>query len=632
MWIAVHLLPFVTAVLGRLHCLQQVATDPEDFSRTTFDYVVIGAGTAGIALATRLAERTTMSVGVIEAGELHFNDSLLDIPGNLGQVADNPNYDWGLSTEPQTGANGRSVHMARGKLVGGSSALNFMAWNRASKAEYDSWNAFAPNKGWSWENLLPYFIRSESIASGQINVLPSLPPEEATAGNNAEEVGSDGPIKVSYNDLYLDPVPVYVEALNSLDIRTNADPNNGTIRGVFNSRSNIDRQTGTRSYAASGYFCSTPPHGNLRVLVNAKATKIMMENSGSQGNARATGVQFQVGAELYVVNASKEIILSAGVYQSPQLLELSGIGQKHLLSSLGIENVIDLPGVGENLQDHLAVSMQYEVKPGVSTFDALANNATFAQEQLHLYDSKHTGLFAASNSVLTFLSLQDLALGTQGTASLVSAFDRSVALLKPSAIQRMQYDLQRQWLQDDEVPAIELILFSNSLGAPAANHSSIAILGAGMHLLGRGSVHINTTDFGSPPVIDPKWLNNEFDLQLLLAGFRLLSKVGDTAPLANIIKSASFPIGAMNESAVISHLRETVGSSQHPMGTLAMGPRDKGVVDGNLKIYGTSNLRVCDASVFPIAVGAHLQATVYALAEKMAADIICSSGRTPCHC
>ncbi len=129
----------------------------------------------------------------------------------------------------------------RGKLVGGSSALNFMAWNRASKAEYDSWNAFAPNKGWSWENLLPYFIRSESIASGQINVLPSLPPEEATAGNNAEEVGSDGPIKVmmlvvlllfslkflkkvSYNDLYLDPVPVYVEALNSLDIRTNADP------------------------------------------------------------------------------------------------------------------------------------------------------------------------------------------------------------------------------------------------------------------------------------------------------------------------------------------------------------------------------------------------------------------------
>ncbi|KAK0460559.1 alcohol oxidase [Desarmillaria tabescens] len=515
----------------------------------------------------------------------------------------------------------------RGKVLGGCSSIAFLSWNCASKFEYDAWDAFASNKGWNWEGLLPYFCKSTAIKADQVNTFPGISTTDTSAGNNPEYLGLDGPVQLSYNQVDPDTVPIYVKTLNEMGIKTNPTPENGELTGMINSHMNIDSLTGTRSYAATTYFRRSELRSNFHVLTKAQATKILFNPTRKSAGIEATGVEFQVDSQTFTARVRKEVILTAGVYQSPQLLELSGIGNRGLLEKLGISTIIELPEVGKNLQDHFVGSAQYELKPGILTFDELRNNPVFTAEQAEIYAKTHGGMLASFNTALSFLPFSHF-LDDEKAKSLVEAFDQVLSSRsETTALQAKQYAVQREWLAKGVVPQMELILFSNGFVNPEPGKSYITVLGAGLHHISRGSVHIKSKDPLLPPVIDPKVFDNEFDVKLLLEGLKLVQQVASMKPLADIIESTMIPPPALQTDVeLIGYLKSCVGSAQHPMGTASMGPQELGgVVDGDLKVYGTTNLRVCDASIIPLGLGAHLQATIYAIAEKLA-DMIKATG------
>ncbi|PBK86342.1 alcohol oxidase, partial [Armillaria gallica] len=588
---------------------------PQEFVALTFDYLIVGAGTAGLTLASRLAEDRNVQVGVIEAGTYHGSDPLIDIPANIGSAGGNAQYDWRFSTVPQEGAGGRVIPPTQGKLLGGSSAMNFLAYTRASKIEYDAWTFFSSGQNnWSWDGLLPYFRKSISIYPNQTNDFLGIPGGEEP---NDHDEGFDGPIHVSHNTLFSDTEPLYAEAMISIGILMNEDPDNGYNTGIMNDRASVNRAEGKRSYAAS-YYLRSVCQSNFHVLTNAEATKVIFESEHITGLQRATGVEFWSNStsQTFVAAARREVILSAGAFQTPHLLELSGIGNATLLEDLGISSLIDLPNVGENLQDHPAMGVQYEMNEGVLTFDALSNNATFALEQSELYNKTGTGLLAATNAALAFIPFSE-----EDSEDILTTFDEARnSFPDRTALQQKQYDFQRTWLAVGRVPQLEMLLFHTAFLERVENRNCITVLAAGLHHISRGSVHINTSSPLSPPVIDPRYLDNNFDVEVMLRGLKFVLKIGTIPPLADDIANLVVPPTVLQtDEELIQYVRNSLGVSNClVLRTAAMAPRALGgVVDGALKVYGTSNLRICDASAIPIAIGTHLQATVYAMGEKV---------------
>ncbi|KAG8802600.1 hypothetical protein FRC18_007510, partial [Serendipita sp. 400] len=372
---------------------RDTASNPSSFSSQTFDYIVVGGGTAGLTLASKLAE--SARVGIIEAGEYFPDDPLIDVPKNFGQNNGNPKYDWRFNTTPQAMLNGRVVPHPRGKVVGGSTALNYLVFNRGSKTEYDSWSEIG-NDGWSWDQLTPSFKAVSNYTSITDNT--TFPNADTPANANSQQqnyLGTDGPIHASYNSYATDLQQPYVLAMNAMGISTNSAPQSGNATGIYNSPTAVDRATGKRSYAAS-FYTKNMNNTNFVLLTRAQATKIEFSPDKKDGNVVATGVTFSVDGSSYTVKANKEIILSAGVFQSPQLLELSGIGNSTILQQLGINPLVDLPGVGENMQDHAMSTQMWQVNPGVLTWDQLRINRTFALAASQQYNTTHDGVLAST--------------------------------------------------------------------------------------------------------------------------------------------------------------------------------------------------------------------------------------------
>ncbi|PBK63881.1 alcohol oxidase [Armillaria solidipes] len=604
-----------TFVDGKSCSTKDIDIGPQEFVALKFDYLIVGAGTAGLTLASRLAEDRNVQVGVIEAGVFHENDPLIDVPGNIGAAGGNPDYDWRFTTVPQEGAGGRVIPLTQGKLLGGSSAMNFLAWTRATKIEYDAWTFFSSGQNdWSWDGLLPYFKKSTSVNPNETNDFLGIPGGEQP---NGHDEGFDGPIHVSHNVIFSDVEPLYAEAMISIGIPMNKDPDNGNNTGLMNDRASVNRAEGKRSYAAS-YYLRSAGQSNFHVLTNAEATKVIFQSEHKTGLQRATGVQFWSNStsQTFVATARREVILSAGAFQTPHLLELSGIGNATLLEGLGISSLIDLPNVGENLQDHPAMGVQYEMNEGVFTFDALLNNATLALEQNELYNKTGTGLLAATNAALTFIPF---------TEDILTTFDIAChSFPNRTPLQQKQYDFQRTWLAAGRVPQLEILLFHSAFLERVEYRNCITVLAAGLvgahHHISRGSVHINTSSPLSPPVIDPRYLDNDFDVEVMLRGLKFVLGIGTIPPLAdNIANIVVPPTVLQTDEELIQYVRNSLGVSDClVLRTAAMAPRHLGgVVDGALKVYGTSNLRVCDASAIPIAIGTHLQATIYAMGEKV---------------
>ncbi|KAF8874413.1 alcohol oxidase [Infundibulicybe gibba] len=578
-----------------------------------FDYVIIGGGLAGLVLAARLTEGANVTVGVIEAGGdvSHLQD--VQVPGFFQRGLTNPNIDWTFMSTPQPAVNNRQIYLPRGKGIGGSSVLNFMTLGRASAKEYDTFETLGSN-GWNWRGLIEYFKKSETVTiSPEIAKQYGLEVDPTTAGTS-------GPLQRTLPSWISELQAPFFKAMNSLGVPANSDISNGNVSGVGVGTNAIDPVSCTRSSSASAYYEPNKGRANLHMISHARATQIVFERNESN-IVVAKAVKYSKNGVIYTVNVRREVILCAGSFQTPQVLELSGLGDPKILETHGIPVLVDLPGVGRNLQEHIASSFTAEMNPEYDSLDALRNPERAAAEW-KLYETEKKGILSAVASV-AFGFIPTSAFVTPSTMS-ISKHPSNVDL-SPAETKTIQ--MQREWLTDDDIPYLEVAQVPGFYPAagkePADGKKYFSIFLAVMHPFSRGTVHIGSNDPLANPTIDPQLLSHPLDLELLVDAIKYARKIVSTDVLRPIVRDEVAPgPDIQSDEKIREYVKENLATVFHPVGTASMLPReDGGVVDADLRVYGTANLRVVDASVIPIQLTCHTQATVYALAEK-AADII----------
>ena len=384
-----------------------VQIPPVNFAATAFDYIIAGGGTAGLTLAARLSENSQVTVGVIEAGIDRTDDPRVLTPGLVVSIWDDPNYDWAFQTVPQTHGSDRVVGHPRGKQLGGSSAINFNYWTHASQRDIDDWGALG-NPGWSWDELFPYFLKSENFTAPPLSFSEKID----TAFIEPALHGTKGPIHNSFPLFYDNFYAAWEPTYKNLGLGPTGDPKGGLALGAYTTLLTFAPENFSRSYAGNAYYKPNAKRSNLKVLTDALVTKVNFTSDKTMPSV-AMGVTFTANGTRYTTSVKKEVIISAGSFQSPQLLELSGIGDSKLLKSKGIEVHYDNPNVGENLQDHILIPLGFKAAPGEGTFESLRNETLLA-EVLALYTQNHTGPLASgtSNAYLSFPQIQE-ALGNR---------------------------------------------------------------------------------------------------------------------------------------------------------------------------------------------------------------------------
>ncbi|KIJ36601.1 GMC oxidoreductase [Sphaerobolus stellatus SS14] len=607
--------------------------DTAEFLSYQFDYLIIGGGTAGLTLAARLSEDENVVVGVIEAGGHVVGVPEIDIPGMMGRTITNPKYDWTFFSVPQPNANGRVVLQPRGKGLGGSSLINFLGLLRPTKDEFDALEELG-NPGWNWKSMLHYLKKSESISP-----IP-LSEEDAKKFAVAPVVsahGTNGPIVKSLPTVYSGIQSCLFDAAEALGIPRNPETSNGNPVGAMTSFISVDPETATRSHAGSGYFEPNASRKNLVVLTDAQVLKIIL-TPGENGLQSANDVVFTVdGSVTTLKNIKGEVILSTGTFQTPQLLELSGIGNRKILEKHGIEALIDLPGVGENLQDHACVPTIVEIDEEYETMEVLLD-PTGIHKHEELYKQKQ-GFFSTVPAP-GFIFLPVTAIGSneevkswqsQAQTHISKGMESVLGELKQGL--EKQYEIQRRWFGDSNHAQAEVLYYMGHQPIPqprpVAGKRYASLIAALMHPLSRGSVHIKSSDPLSPPAIDPNYFGNQTDLDLLFHILEFTLKLYSTLPLANKVKSQILPTPdilrsdpEMREASLKEFIKDNVGPVFHPVGTASMLPRsDGGVVDHQLKVYGTANLRV--------ELSCHTQSVAYAVGEKVREGLTLSEIRLP---
>ncbi|KAF8326563.1 alcohol oxidase [Cantharellus anzutake] len=598
---------------------EPVFATPEAFSHAEYDYLVVGGGTAGLVVASRLSEDPTVTVGVIEAGGYFPDEPLINVPGMPARVSyELIERSWLFLTVPQENVLGRPIFHPRGKLLGGTSALNFMA--TVSVEEYDAFETIG-NEGWNWESFLKYMKKSETVA-------PSDPEFGDKYNAKLEEGvhGDSGPLKLSHSTWTSGLTEPLFKSLEALGIKPNPDSSNGDNTGSYSILGSIDPVTKTRSYSAPAYFAPNASRTNLSVLLNAQATRVILEKRDGSDEYEAKGVEFvsAIGGEenkvKLIAKAKKEVVLSAGTFMTPQLLELSGIGDRAILEKFGIPLRIELPGVGDNLQDHIYTTSTIEVSNELETLDVLRDEERSLKE-IDAYE-RQEGLLASTHSAFAFLPVRAFA-----PAEDVERMKTSIRDAKESAKQsgqKRRLELLEKWFDDEKHPQLEVITYPGFFPAPGKTPKSgshyNAVLVALMHPLSFGTVHISSSDPLSKPVVDPKYLSNNVDLEILAHGVRFTRKLHSEEPLKSLTKAFVEPAWdeELDDNEVKTHVKSVLEPVYHPAGTAAMLPQeDGGVVNSRLKVYGTSNLRIVDASIFPFHISAHPQTTIYGMAEKV---------------
>lgn len=571
----------------------------------------MGGGTAGAALATRLSLGLKHScILLLEAGPDAPDELKINVPGMKGSTLGTV-YDWNFTTVPQTHDNDRVWTAPRGKVLGGSSALNLMTWDRASTGEYDAWGELG-NPGWNWDSMIKNMKKVENFTGANTDTYGS------------KGVGHKGPVQTVINRYIPEQQLRWIPTLEGLGVPKNLESLGGDPIGVMWQPSNVDASNYHRSYSANSYL---PIAGhNLIVLTNTRVSKVNLKKFGKK--QRATGVTLSDGT---VLHASSEVIISAGTIQSPGLLELSGIGQKSVLKAAGVKQKINLPGVGENLHDHVRIQTSYQLKPEYTSLDIFKYNATYAAEQLQLWKDNQLSRYDYTGSGYTFVNWDQI----NASSTMVPLAKKAAAASKSATVKK-----QLEYATDKAVPQVEVIFsdgYTGFKGYPAAtsplfgkNFFSL-IIGI-MHPFSRGNVHITSSDPTVNPRLDPKYFSTEHDIQAGVEAIKFARHIATSQPLADAWVAEYEPgldvipgdgTGNAEDAAWREFALNTSASIFHPVGTCAMLPLAKGgVVDERLVVHGTTNLRVVDASVIPLIVSAHIQTAVYGVAERAAELII----------
>jgi choline dehydrogenase len=522
-----------------------------------FDYIVVGAGSAGCVLANRLSADPDKRVLLLEAGGTDSNP-WIHIPVGYFKTMHNPATDWCYVTEPDEGIASRRLQWPRGKVLGGSSSLNGLLYVRGQPQDYDRWAAIG-NQGWSFQEVLPYFKKSEDQERG---------------ANEFHGVG--GPLKVSDLRLRRPIADYFIQAATEVGIPFNEDYNGARQEGVAYFQQTAHK--GFRWSTAKGFLRPARRRPNLTVLTGAHTTRVLFEG------CRAVGVECLTGGELRQMRAAREVILSAGAIGSPQILQLSGIGPKALLDTVGVPLVKDLPGVGRNLQDHLQIRLVY--KTSQRTLNDEVNNI-FKQAWVGLqYWLTRTGPLTLA-------------------ASQVAIFTKS----NPQA-ERPDIQFHMQPLSADKP------------GDGVHNFSAFTSSVCQLRPYSRGYLAIKSKDPLEHPAIHPNYLSDERDRQVAVDGIKVARRIAAAPALSQHIIDEYVPgYRYQSDSELLEAARHYSQTIYHPTGTCKMGHDPMAVVDDRLRVHGTRGLRVVDASIMPEIVSGNTNAPTIMIGEK-ASDMI----------
>lgn len=527
--------------------------------KTEFDYVIIGAGSAGSVLAKRLSKNPGISVCLLEAGGTHKHWSVW-VPGALlWNMAISKKRNWAFETVPQKGLNGRKGYQPRGKMLGGSSSLNAMIYIRGHKEDYDEW-ARLGNKGWSYEEVLPFFKKHEHRETGfdeyhgqggELNVAPVTTPG-------------------SINERFF-------AACDELQIPRNNDFNGARQEGI--GYYEVTHKNGERWSTARAFLDGSMERPNLTVLTGALTEKLLIQGK------QVIGVQYQRGGISNAVKAKKEIILSAGAFGSPQILLLSGIGPKGKLEPHGIKLVHELPGVGENLQDHPDYVLSYDS---------------------NLKDNIGLSLMGG------FRMLKDVfRYRKERKGQLASNYAESGGFIYTD--------------RSEPSPDIQLILVRSVVD----DHGRKLHLGHGYSLhvtvirpKSRGSLWLNSADPSDNPAIDPAFLENDDDIKRLVKGTRIAQQILESTAFDDVRKKPFYATHTEDEAELRADIRARADTQYHPVGTCKMGQDEMAVVDERLRVRGLNGLRVADASIMPNVTSGNTNAPAIMIGEKCAHMII----------
>jgi len=524
----------------------------------TYDYVIAGGGTAGCVLANRLSADPSVSVLMIEAGG-NGRGFLIDMPLGLAFLIGNPRIDWLYKTEPEPYLNGRELPLPRGKMLGGSSSINGMVYVRGHAWDYDNWAALG-NRGWSWNEVLPYFKRSEAFDR---------------KGFPAH--GTEGEWHVSDPGVRWEILDAYRKAAIERGIPATDDYNSGDNEGVAYFVANIDK--GVRASTARDFLRPVRNRPNLKVVTDALVDRLTFDGR------TVRGVRFSQGGQVREVAARREVILSAGAYGSPAILERSGVGPAEVLKAAGVETVHHLPGVGENLQDHWQIRVQHRVH-NTRTLNiragSLLGKALMGMEYVALKRGPLSGqpaLLAAFTSVMPDAPAPDVQIHVSA-----ASYDRVGGPMHP-------------------FPGIT---------------SSVCIL----RPESRGHCHIADAAPSSQPKILHNFLKEEADREIAIRVVELVRRIASSPELGRFQPEETSPGWSVaSREDLLAYARQVVSTTFHPVGTCKMGHDDMAVVDDELRVHGISGLRVVDASVMPTIVSGNTAAPTVMIAEK-AADLI----------
>jgi len=526
------------------------------------DYIIIGAGSAGCVLANRLSADADNEVLLLEAGKRDTN-SWIHIPAGLGKLVPTETDNWFFWTEEQSQLNDRKLFWPRGKVLGGSSSINGMVYIRGHASDYDHWRQLG-NKGWSHEDVLPYFKKAETSERGE-----------------SEHRGGSGPLYVTKRK-ETHPLSDAFLASAALSGYDQTDDFNGEEQEGF---SNYDFTTknGKRMSAAAAYLTPVLDRANLTAETEALTTRIIVEDN------RAVGVQYLrggPGGETREVRARKEVLLCGGAVNSPQLLQLSGIGDRDYLAGHGIDAVHHLPGVGHNLQDHLDCVLKWECTQPVTLYTTL---------KLH-------------RSILAFFQYQLTKTGVLSRPPTpAGAFIRTDPSLE---------------VPDIQLHFMNLANAAHGLGDERPSGHSFQIHVCQVRPESRGFVGLSSADPTAAPSIQPNYLSAEKDLDVLREGVRITRKLVETSAFDALRGPEMWPgADVQSDEEVNEAIRAEAETIYHPVGTCKMGHDDMAVVDDTLKVRGLAGLRVVDASIMPTLIGGNTNAPTIMIAEK-AADMI----------